>query len=85
MIKDGEVLPTVPRRGFDFLGYHFERGMKWPRKKSMQKLKDTIRNKTRRTDGRSMGAICEDLNRTSQGRFEYFKHSKRHIFEEMDG
>jgi RNA-directed DNA polymerase len=23
--------------GFDFLGYHFERGMKWPRKKSMDK------------------------------------------------
>jgi RNA-directed DNA polymerase len=28
--------------GFDFLGYHFERGMKWPRKKSMDKLKDTV-------------------------------------------
>jgi RNA-directed DNA polymerase len=26
--------------GFDFLGYHFERGMKWPRNKSMDKLKD---------------------------------------------
>jgi len=46
--------------GFDFLGYHFERGMKWPRKKSMDKLKDTIRAKTRRTDGRSLKAICED-------------------------
>jgi RNA-directed DNA polymerase len=31
--------------GFDFLGYHFERGMKWPRKKSMDKLKETIRQK----------------------------------------
>src|SRR6267378_3804181 len=45
--------------GFDFLGYHFERGMKWPRKKSMDKLKDTIRKKKRRTEGRSMRAICE--------------------------
>ena len=43
--------------GFDFLGYHFERRMKWPRKKSMDKLKDTIRNKTRRSDGRSLKAI----------------------------
>jgi len=71
--------------GFDFLGYHFERGMKWPRKKSMDKLKDTIRNKTRRTDGRSLKAICEDLNRTLRGWFGYFKHSKANVFESVDG
>jgi RNA-directed DNA polymerase len=71
--------------GFDFLGYHFERGMKWPRKKSMDKLKDTIRNKTRRTDGRSLETICEDLNRTLRGWFGYFKHSKDNVFESVDG
>jgi RNA-directed DNA polymerase len=71
--------------GFDFLGYHFERGMKWPRKKSMDKLKDTIRAKTRRTDGRSLKAICEDLNRTLRGWFGYFKHSKDNAFESVDG
>ena len=70
--------------GFDFLGYHFERGMKWPRKKSMDKLKDTIRSKTRRNDGRSLQAICEDLNRTSRGWFEYFKHSKDTVFGPID-
>jgi RNA-directed DNA polymerase len=71
--------------GFDFLGYHFERGMKWPRKKSMDKLKDTIRKKTRRTDGRSMRAICEDLSRTLRGWYGYFKHSKANVFEPIDG
>jgi RNA-directed DNA polymerase len=71
--------------GFDFLGYHFERGMKWARKKSMDKLKDTIRNKTRRTDGRSLKAICEDLNRTLRGWFGYFKHSKDNTFGSVDG
>jgi RNA-directed DNA polymerase len=71
--------------GFDFLGYHFERGMKWPRKKSMDKLKDTIRGKTQRTDGRSLKAICEDLNRTLRGWFGYFKHSKDNVFESVDG
>lgn len=71
--------------GFDFLGYHFERGMKWPREKSMSKLKDTIREKTRRTDGRSLRVICEDLNRTLRGWFEYFKHSKENVFEAIDG
>jgi len=71
--------------GFDFLGYHFERGMKWPRKKSMAKLKETIRAKTRRTEGRSMEAICQDLNQTLRGWFEYFKHSKSNTFAEVDG
>jgi RNA-directed DNA polymerase len=71
--------------GFDFLGYHFERGMKWPRKKSMDKLKETIRSKTRRTEGRSMRIICEDLNRTLRGWYEYFKHSKSNVFEPIDG
>jgi RNA-directed DNA polymerase len=71
--------------GFDFLGYHFERGMKWPRKKSMERLKDTIREKTRRSQGRSMERICQDLNRTLRGWFEYFKHSKVTAFEPVDG
>jgi len=70
--------------GFDFLGYHFERGMKWPRKKSMAKLKDTIREKTGRSEGRSMREICKDLNRTLRGWFEYFKHSNRYTFEAVD-
>jgi RNA-directed DNA polymerase len=71
--------------GFDFLGYHFERGMKWPRKKSMDKLRESIRSKTRRSDGRSMRIICADLNRTLRGWFEYFKHSKRNAYESVDG
>ena len=45
----------------------------------MDKLKDTIRSKTRRTDGRSLCAICEDLSRTFRGWFEYFKHSKANV------
>jgi len=71
--------------GFDFLGYHFERGMKWPRKKSMDKLKEAIRTKTRRTDGRCMRAICADLSRTLRGWFGYFKHSKANEFSAIDG
>ena len=29
------IVDTRQRGGFDFLGYHFERGMKWPRQKSL--------------------------------------------------
>jgi RNA-directed DNA polymerase len=48
------LVDASQRGGFDFLGYRFERGRKWPRKKSLSKLKDAIRSKTRRSDGRSM-------------------------------
>jgi len=61
--------------GFDFLGYHFERGYRWPRKKSLQKLKDAVRAKTRRTNGNSLRVIVSMLNGTLRGWFEYFKHS----------
>ena len=39
--------------GFDFLGYHFRGTRRWPRKKSLKKLKDTIRAQTRRNNGDS--------------------------------
>jgi len=79
------LVDASQRGGFDFLGYHFERGTKWPRKKSLDKLKDTIRIKTRRNNGRSMKAICRDLNRSLKGWFEYFKHGAPHVYESVDG
>jgi RNA-directed DNA polymerase len=71
--------------GFDFLGYHFERGMRWPRKKSLDKFKDTIRAKTRRTNGHSLRVIIENVNRTTRGWFAYFKQSKPNTFSTLDG
>jgi RNA-directed DNA polymerase len=70
---------------FDFLGYRFEGGNRWPREKSLTKFKDTIRAKTRRTHGDSLPKIIASLNRTLRGWFEYFKHSNRWIFPELDG
>lgn len=70
--------------GFDFLGYHFERGLRWPRPKSLKKLKDTIRAKTRRTDGQSLQAIIANVNRTTKGWFGYFKHSHKYTFLPLD-
>lgn len=71
--------------GFDFLGYHFERGMKWPRQKSLMKLKERLRAKTRRLDGRSLQAIITDVNRSLRGWYEYFQHSKHPVFVMVDG
>jgi RNA-directed DNA polymerase len=71
--------------GFDFLGYHFKAGRRWPRAKSRKKFRDTIRAKTKRTSGHSMTQIIADVNRTLQGWFEYFKHSYRPTFRMEDG
>jgi RNA-directed DNA polymerase len=71
--------------GFDFLGYHFERHRKWPRKKSLDRIRDTLRSKTRRMDGRSLEEIIGDVNQTLRGWFEYFKHSQNSTFRTLDG
>lgn len=70
--------------GFDFLGYHFERGEKRPRRKSLKKLKDTIRAKTKRNSGQSLQVIIANVNRTTKGWFAYFKHSHRYTFDPLD-
>jgi RNA-directed DNA polymerase len=75
---------TVKGEGFDFLGYRFQNGHKWPRKKSMDKLKETIRQRTPRLTGRSMGAIIAGLNPVLRGWFEYFKHSAKTRLREVD-
>ena len=71
--------------GFDFLGYHFGAGRRRPRAKSLMKLKDAVRAKTKRTTGHSLPRIIADLNRTLRGWFEYFKHSHRATFPPLDG
>jgi len=69
---------------FDFLGYRFDRGRRFPRPKSMQKLKDAIRAKTKRTSGESLPKIINDLTPRLRGWFEYFKHSHRYTFNALD-
>jgi RNA-directed DNA polymerase len=70
--------------GFEFLGYRFERGRRHVRKKSLDKLKETIRTKTRRTRGQNLKVVVDDLNRTLKGWFGYFKHAHPSIFVELD-
>jgi len=70
--------------GFDFLGYHFERGMRWASRRSVRKLKDALRPKTRRTNGHSLAEIVSDVNRTLRGWFAYFQHSRSTTFGPLD-
>jgi RNA-directed DNA polymerase len=83
-VKTRIVDATQPG-GFDFLGYHFEQGQRWPRRKSERKFRDTIRAKTRRTHGQSLAATIVDLNRTLVGWFGYFQHSHKTTFATLDG
>ena len=74
-----------PGEGFDFLGYRFEAGRRWVRKKSLARFKRSIREKTRRTRGDSLTRIVADLNPALRGWFGYFKHAHPYTFDALDG
>lgn len=78
------IVDASQRGGFDFLGYHFERGHRWPREKSRKKFRDTIRQKIRRRDPRPLNQIIADVNRTLRGWFNYFQHSVANVFAPED-
>jgi RNA-directed DNA polymerase len=70
---------------FVFLGFEFRPKHRYPRKKSLQKLRDTIRERTRRTNGLCLKAIIQSINPVLRGWFEYFRHSYRTVFPDVDG
>jgi RNA-directed DNA polymerase len=78
------IVDATQRGGFEFLGYHFERGMKWPRAKSLEKLKTTVRNHTRRRNRNSLPMIISRLNRSLTGWFQYFQHSHKTTYPLLD-
>jgi RNA-directed DNA polymerase len=72
------------KEGFNFLGYFFVNNVRVVSDKSINKLKETLRNKTKRTRGDSMETIIKDVNKTLWGWFEYFKHSRPCSFRPID-
>ena len=88
--KTRTVDMTVADSHFDFLGYRFQRSrrgrmMRLVRPKSLRKLRESIKPRTRRNNGKSMEAIVADLNRTLPGWFGYFKHAKASELSGIDG
>ena len=79
------IVDATVKGGFDFLGYHFERGYRWPRQKSLNELRAKIRARTKRTNGTSMSCIISKVNPILQGWFEYYKHSHKTTFGPIDG
>ena len=73
-----------PGQGFDFLGYRFESGLRFVRKKSLKAFKDKVRARTKRSRGVSMGRIVAELNPMLRGWFGYFKHAVPSEFKLLD-
>ena len=73
-----------PGAGFDFLGYRFEGGRRYVRKKSLKAFKDKLRAKTGRTRGVSLERIIAELNPMLRGWFGYFKHAVPSEFRLLD-
>jgi len=69
---------------FDFLGYRFKGAVRLPRPKSEDKLKDSIRDKTKRTNENSLPFIINQVNQTLHGWFTYFRHCHPSVFRELD-
>jgi RNA-directed DNA polymerase len=74
----------------EFLGYRFQttrRGdlVRLPREKSLAKLKDSVRAKTKRRNGESLSRIVTEVNQVLRGWFGYFKHCCKSTFEPIDG
>jgi RNA-directed DNA polymerase len=78
------LVDASQKDGFDFLGYHFAMGRRWPSYKSQGKLRDAVRDQTRRNNGHSLCEIIATVNRSLQGWFEYFKHGRRTAFAGLD-
>jgi RNA-directed DNA polymerase len=70
--------------GFEFLGWHFEQGWKWPRRKSQDQYKEAIRKQTRRSNGKSLQGIIAKINQTIRGWGNYFRGGARTIPTKLD-
>jgi RNA-directed DNA polymerase len=79
------IVDARKRGGFDFLGYHFERGMHWPKAASTKRFRRAIKAKTRRTNGESLEAIIATVNPIVRGWYGYYRHSHWTTFRPLDG
>jgi len=82
--QKSRIVDATQAGGFDFLGYHFERGLKWPREKSLAKVKAAIRQRTRRLAGASLESIITGLNRMLKGWHAYFYRSVSYALKQID-
>ena len=71
------LLEVTAKEGFDFLGYHFRAGNHWPGEKGRKNLRQKLRPKLKRNNGRSLEKTIELINPVLRGWFHYFKYCRR--------
>jgi len=59
--------------GFDFLGWHYRGSQRWPREKSVKRLKAQLREKTRRNRPDPMERICQEVASPLRGWYVYYR------------
>lgn len=72
-LSEDKTKLTNFKRGFRFLGYDFTGRYKRVSRKSMEKLKDNIREITKRTQGKNLKAVIDRLNPVIRGHVNYFR------------
>jgi RNA-directed DNA polymerase len=71
-------------KSFSFLGYSFRGKLRFPREKSHGKFVDRICELTPRTSGEALETTIQQINRSVQGWFNYFRHCHWSIFRTYD-
>ena len=64
--------------GFDYLGWHYQGKQRWPRQKSTQKLRQRLRDLTRRNRPGSLRTICEELTPIQRGWVNFCRNGNVH-------
>jgi RNA-directed DNA polymerase len=93
-ILDGLGLKLSPEKtrivhldeGFDYLGWHYQGTRRWPRQKSVDKLRHGLRARTRRNRPGSLQVICAELLPLQRGWFNFFREGNSYgMFQTLDG
>lgn len=72
--------------GFDYLGWHYQGRQRWPRQKSVDKLRYRLRAMTRRSRPGSLQSICAELAPVQRGWFNFFRDGNCYrTCRELDG
>lgn len=74
----------VEGEGFDFLGYRFEAGTRWVRRKSIQRFRDRIRKETSRVCGKSIKEVIKKINPILRGWSNYFRDVTKYTLGTFD-
>jgi RNA-directed DNA polymerase len=78
------IVDASQHGGFEFLGWHFERGYKWPREKSVKRFKQSLREKTPRNLGENLRETIVGINRQLRGWSQYFSGGNGYINGTLD-